>query len=421
MIDALCLGIVGLSVLLAFYCVVAFPFLLWVVAKAARRPWRESDVQPTVTVIIPAHNEAAVIARKLDNILAAEYPAEALEVIVASDCSTDETDAIVQSYAPRVRLVRAETRSGKQVCLNLAAARSTAEILLFTDAASLLPTDAIPLLVRHFGDPSIGAASSAIRVHRGDAGVFAALPSQTAGRAGAGRQGRAEGEGIYLGADCAMRVLEGRISSMVGCVGAGYAIRRASFLPFDASDCDDFASAYSVLVSGQRAIMDPRVVSYMLPARDLKVELSRKIRTISGAIATGWRYRGRILKFAPVSVLWFFVSHKICRWLLPLALVASALAIAVGAAFGHWTWRVPFAFEAAGGAMGLVALRFSWKVRRLAILKPFGFVLVSIYAAVIAWCKVFWGQKQVLWQPTPRAEAGPMPASAGAARPSSAT
>src|SRR5204862_1367192 len=158
-------------------------------------------IQPRITVIIPAHNEQAVIARKLDDILATNYPPEALEVLVASDCSSDETESIVRSYAPRVRLIRAAVRSGKQVCLNLAAAEATGDVLLFTDAAGMLSADAIGLLVRHFADPSVGAASSAVRI----------------------RREATQGEGMYLAADCAMRVREGEISSIVGCVGACYA------------------------------------------------------------------------------------------------------------------------------------------------------------------------------------------------------
>src|SRR5438445_4688589 len=110
MIDVIALSVVALTFALFAYCTIAFPVLLWLLARVARRPWVQRDIQPRVTVIIPAHNEAAVIARKLDNVLAAEYPAAALEVIVASDCSTDQTDDIVRSYGARVRLVRAQTR-----------------------------------------------------------------------------------------------------------------------------------------------------------------------------------------------------------------------------------------------------------------------------------------------------------------------
>jgi glycosyltransferase involved in cell wall biosynthesis len=381
MVDTLAISSVVLTCLVIVYSTAIFPALLSIAARLLRRQWIQSSIEPRVSVIIPVHNEQAIISRKLDNILATKYLAHAFEVLVASDCSTDETDAIVHSYESRVRLVRAAARSGKQVCLNLAAAEATGEILLFTDAAGLLAPDAIELLVRHFADPSIGAVSSAVRVERDSA----------------------EGEGMYLGADCALRVREGEVSSIVGCVGACYAMRRECFTPFHPADCDDFAAVFSVVACGKRAIMDPKVVCTMLPARDAKAELVRKVRTMAGALDTVWRYRRKILCSAPPSLLWFIASHKVCRWLSPLLVCWSGLAVTSGALFGNWSWRIPFAAGLFGAGIGLVAVRFSWQDCSLRILKPFGFCAVSLCAGLIAWWKVLAGNKQVVWQPTPRA------------------
>jgi cellulose synthase/poly-beta-1,6-N-acetylglucosamine synthase-like glycosyltransferase len=380
MVDTVAIVSVALTCLLVMYSAAIYPAFLSIAAKLLRRPWIQSNIQPKVTVIIPAHNEQAVIARKLDNILATTYPSLAIEIFVASDCSTDDTDAIVRSYAPRVRLIRAAVRSGKQVCLNLAVAEATGDILLFTDAAGLLAPDAIALLVRHFADPSIGAASSAIRVQR------------AAG----------EGEGMYMGADCAWRVREGEISSIVGCVGPCYAMRRECFRPFHPADCDDFAAVFNVAACGKRTIMDPQVVCEMLPARDAKGELIRKVRTMAGALDTIWRYRRQIMGSAPPSLLWFIASHKVCRWLVPLSVCWAGLAITVGALFGHWSWCIPFAAGLCAAGIGLISWRFSWQHPRLAFLKPFCFFVVSIWAGLVAWWKVVAGKKQVVWQPTLR-------------------
>jgi len=386
MLDLIIIGSILLTVALAGYCAVIYPALLSMLARRMKRPWVRSDIFPRVSVIIPAHNEAGVIGKKLDNILAADYPVDALEVVVVSDASTDDTDAIVTSYAPRARLVRAEGRSGKQVCLNLAAAQATGEILLFTDAASFLAPDAVRLLVRHFADPSIGAVSSAIRVKRGEAGH--------------GKQ--SEGEGLYLGADCALRIREGEISSVVGCVGACYAMRRECFIPYHPGDCDDMAAVSSVVTFGKRAVMDPQVVSYMHPARDWQAELARKVRTIAGALDTAWRYRGRLLHSAPLSLVWFVISHKLCRWLLPLSICASFLAVTIGAIIGNTLWQIPFAVGVAGISGGLISLILSQSPNCPQIVKPFGFLLVSLYAGLLAWVQVILGKKQVVWQPTPR-------------------
>ena len=380
MIDTLAVTSVACTCLLVAYSAVIYPALLSLAAKLLGRPWIRSDVRPRVSIIIPAHNEQGVIASKLDNILATNYPPEAFEVLVASDCSTDATDAIVRSFAPRVRLIRAPVRSGKQVCLNLAVAEATGEIIVFSDAAGLLAPNAMALLVRHFADPSVGAASSAIRV----------------------RKENSDGEGIYLGADCAVRVREGEISSIVGCVGACYAMRRECFTPFHPGDCDDFAAVFSVVASGKRAIMDPQVVCEMSPARNAQVELVRKVRTMAGALDTVWRYRGQILRSAPASLIWFVLSHKVCRWLIPVFVFWTGFVLTVAALLGHSFWQIAFAAGSCVAGAGVLAWRFGWENRRLAFLKPFAFVVVSMWAGVIAWWKACAGKKQVVWQPTRR-------------------
>lgn len=403
LIDILVLSCVAGTCLLAGYCAVVYPALLTLVARNRRRPWVQQPIRPRVSVIIPARNEASIIARKLDNVLAADYPPEAFEVLVASDCSSDETDAIVGSYAPRVKLIRASTRSGKQVCLNLAAAQATGDVLLFTDAASLLAPNSISLLVRHFADASIGAVSSAIRVREEKSP--ATVPTATSDISSTVARPpslKAEGEGLYLGADCAVRVREGEISSIVGCVGACYAMRRACFVPFDPGDCDDFAAVYNVVACGQRAVMDPEVICEMLPARDARIEHARKVRTIAGALDTLWRYRWRILRFSPPALLWFLVSHKVCRWLLPLSVLLSATAVTAGSILGHWLWQVPFRTGVCLAAIGFVAQQSNGFFRRIRILKPLAFLMISLSAGVIAWITVISGKKQVVWQPTPR-------------------
>jgi len=380
MIDILAVTCVGCTGLLIAYSVAIYPMLLTFAARRWRRAWVRADIQPRVSVIIPAHNEQAVIARKLDNILATHYSEDAFEVLVASDCSTDETDSIVRSYGPHVRLVRAAKRSGKQVCLNLAAAEATGDVLLFTDAAGLLSPDAIELLVRHFADPSIGAVSSAVRV----------------------RRDVSEGEGMYLGADCTLRVHEGEISSIVGCVGACYAILRECFRPFHPGDCDDFASVFNVVACGKRAIMDPLVVCDMSPSSSAQVEFVRKVRTMAGALNTLWRHRRKLWNNAPGSLLWFIASHKVCRWLVPPAVCCACLSVTAGAIAGHWSWRLPFTAGLSVAGIGWLSLKSTSLRRHLDILKPVGFLMISIGAGVVAWWKVLAGQQQVVWQPTPR-------------------
>jgi hypothetical protein len=148
--------------------------------------------------------------------------------------------------------------------------------------------------------------------------------------------------------------------------------------------------------------MDPQVVSSMHPARDWEAELARKVRTIAGALDTAWRYRRRLMQSAPLSLVWFIVSHKLCRWLLPLSILASVLAVTIGAIFGSTLWQIPFALGTATIAGGLISLILKSSPFCPRFVRPFGFLLVSVYAGVLAWGQVILGKKQVVWQPTPR-------------------
>jgi cellulose synthase/poly-beta-1,6-N-acetylglucosamine synthase-like glycosyltransferase len=148
------------SLALIIYVYFGYPLvLLW--AARFRRPSRYDDAyQPTASLIIAAYNEEKGIREKLDNALALDYPAAKLDIVVASDGSTDATDTLVQSYADRgVVLQRVEPRGGKTRALNRVIPRTHGDILVLSDANTMYWPDAIQKLIRHFADPSVGAVS----------------------------------------------------------------------------------------------------------------------------------------------------------------------------------------------------------------------------------------------------------------------
>src|SRR5713226_4587755 len=136
------------SVFLVFYIYLGFPLLLFVRAKLWRRPVRSADVQPTITVVIVAHNEAAGIRAKLDNLLTSNYPQDHLDIIIGSDGSDDGTNDIV--LQERRATLLALPRQGKIPALNAAVQRARGDILVFSDANSMYAPSAIRMLVRPF-------------------------------------------------------------------------------------------------------------------------------------------------------------------------------------------------------------------------------------------------------------------------------
>src|SRR4051812_38634666 len=147
------------SVGLVFYAYFGYPFVLMAMSVIVNRPVRRGPTNCPVTFIITAYNEVARIGAKIENTLAQNYDGP-LEIIVASDCSSDGTDDIVNTYAPRVRLIRATERRGKEAAQQLAVHAAAGEILIFSDVATALAPDAIATITENFADPTIGCVSS---------------------------------------------------------------------------------------------------------------------------------------------------------------------------------------------------------------------------------------------------------------------
>jgi cellulose synthase/poly-beta-1,6-N-acetylglucosamine synthase-like glycosyltransferase len=387
-----CRMLAAVLLVLIAYPYVVYPAALWALRRMRPRPWSKAPYRPKVSILVAAHNESAVLAPKLRNTLELNYPADRREVIVASDASTDGTDDIVRSFSPDVRLVRLDRRSGKQTALNAAAASAAGEVFVFTDASVRLAPDALEALTQNFADPSIGAVSSVIRV---------TSPGED-GLAAPAADGADDAEGAYLGLDLMTRRLESEVFSAVGCAGSCYAVRRACFIPFDEGACNDFVSALDAVRLGYRAVVEPRAVGYMLPARTLQGEFRRKARTIAGGLDTLLEPRTRTLAARHPIFCWSLVSHKIARWIGPLLLILLALVLAVGAACGDWIASTLLAAGAALGACAAAGLAFPRLRSTLPPVRYALFAAVAWSAALVGWFWYLTGRRQVVWQPTLR-------------------
>ncbi|HMD37016.1 MAG TPA: glycosyltransferase, partial [Vicinamibacterales bacterium] len=185
-----------MSAALVGFAYAGYPLALALMARLRSRPVTRDAIRPPVTFVITAHNEEQRLAEKLHNTLAQDYPASLLEIIVASDCSTDGTDDIARSFGDRVRLVRAPERRGKEAAQQLAVQASSGEILVFSDVATAVAPDGVSSLVANFADPSVGCVSSVDRFVDAD--------------------GRTSGEGAYVRYEMFLRTLETRVNSLVG-------------------------------------------------------------------------------------------------------------------------------------------------------------------------------------------------------------
>jgi cellulose synthase/poly-beta-1,6-N-acetylglucosamine synthase-like glycosyltransferase len=278
-------------------------------AAVRKRPVRKADLTPRVAVIVAAHDEVSVIARLLESLLALDYPRERLEILVASDGSTDGTDDVVEDFSARdgrVRLVRCP-RGGKVAAQNVAVRATDAEVLAFADAPAVWAPDALRKLVRNLADPDVG---------------------YVAGRVVLGEAEGTNREGVYWRYELWLRERESAVGSVTGGNGAIYAVRCPDYVELDPRFGHDLAFPYLMVRHGRRAVYEPEAVAWDQPARDLEDEYGRKVRMFEHC----WLilFKGGMLR--GVGPLYFLelLAHRVLRYaggLLHLVLLGASLAL----------------------------------------------------------------------------------------------
>jgi cellulose synthase/poly-beta-1,6-N-acetylglucosamine synthase-like glycosyltransferase len=291
---------------------VGYPVTAAALARLRGRPVRRDDSTRSVSLIVAAHNEEGVIERRLDNLLALDYAPEQLEIVVASDASTDRTNELVEAVAarePRVRLLRCP-RGGKVAAQNQAVRETRGEILAFSDANAQWKPDALRKLVRNFADPDVAYVCGGHFYEAAD---------------GTNR------EGTYWRFEAWLRRSESALGSITGGIGPIYSVRRSDYVDVDPRFGHDLALPYLMVQRGRRAIFEPEAVAWEKPSRDNEDEYRRKVRMFEHC----WLIvlRGRMLRGLGPTYLLEILSHRHLRYasgILHLVLLGSSIAL-VGA------------------------------------------------------------------------------------------
>jgi glycosyltransferase involved in cell wall biosynthesis len=364
------------AVALILYAWAGYPLLLMALAPIADRQVAKRRMTPPATFVITAYNEEERLRAKIDNTLAQDYPASLLEIVVASDCSTDRTDDIAREYDGCVRLVRARERRGKEAAQQLALESASGEILIFSDVATALAPTAVTSIVANFADPSVGCVSSIDRF--------------------VDAQGRLSGEGAYVRYEMWLRGLETRVRSLVGLSGSFFAARRSVCRTWPADRQSEFSAALTAVDLGLRAVLDPDTAGYYRDLADDTRELHRKTRTVVRGLGVLARNVRMLNPLRYGIFAWQLASHKLCRWLVPMAMIAAAVSN------GVLLWRSPvyvatLAAQIAFYAAGAIGIR-----TRIAALRIPSFLMVSNAAILIAWWRFASGERMTSWTPSRR-------------------
>lgn len=322
------------------YVYVGYPALIGAWARMSPHAVARDAELPTVSVVIAAHNEAAVIAEKVQNTLEQDYPSSRVEVIVVSDGSTDGTTDIVREFVgPRVRLLVQPERQGKIAAVIRGAAEARHDILVLTDANAFLLPKALRALVASFADPSVGAVSGDV-VLTGD-------------RAALGTS-----EDLYYGYERWLQKVESAVWTMVGVDGALYAVRASLFrAPATDTILDDMAIPLGVVQGGRRVVFEPAARAVEAGSLSAMEEFWRKVRVVAGAVQ--FLSRVRRWRALPFQFTFSLFSHKVLRWLTPvfmLSLLVSSILLS-GRRLGLAALLVQASFYALGLLGGHAGLR----------------------------------------------------------------
>lgn len=372
-------------VLLVCYVYVGYPILLWMRSLATNPDISATPVEPSLTIVIAAYNEEKDIANKLELVLSLDYPAAKREIIVASDCSSDRTHEIVRSYSSRgIQLLELTTRGGKTAAQNQAVAASKGELIVFTDATTVIAKDALRHLIAPFSDLRVGCAG-------------AQLEYQSELETAVGTGG-----GMYWSYEKQIKQWESDTCSLIGLSGCLYAVRRTAYRAIPANLISDFVTALDVYQQGLCCKYAPDALAFEKTNEDAQREFGMRSRVIVRSINALVNRAEMLNPFRYGYFAWQLWSHKVLRYLVPVFLIgilvsSAALAGRPGLA------GLFFLLTATTSTILLVLVPIAYAVfaalglRTKLLSAPFYFVHANA-AALWGLISYLGGSRQVTWK-----------------------
>ncbi len=389
-----------LSVALILYPYVIFPVLVYIRGRLFPRPYQKANIQPHISMVMAVYNEEGDIRAKLENINRMDYPVDKLEVVIASDGSTDRTNEILQQHhGVRINPLLLP-RVGKARALNAAVEQAQGEILIFSDANSLYAPDALQRLVAPFADPNVGGVAGNQ--------LYTSSKNNNLSQSG---------EKSYWNFDRNLKRLESRAGNVISATGAIYAIRRSLFQPIVEGVTDDFYTSTAVIEQGRRLVFEEDAISYEAVTPDANKEFKRKVRIISRGLRSVIARRKLLNPFRYGFYALQLFSHKVLRRLVVFPMLAAFFTNLI-------LWQSGLFYTLAAAAQvafyGASLVGYLLRGNRSRLLKPvkypFYFTLVNV-ASLLAVINVLRGNQIALWVPhrAQSSAAGAAAASASAA------
>ena len=278
------------AVAIIFYTFLGFPILVTLVARLFPNPVAKRPFTPTVTLLVPAYNEEEIISAKIINCLAQTYPKAYFEIVIVADGSTDETVAVAKAYHSQgVKLFYEPERRGKITAVNRVMPLLKSEIVLFSDANTLLTPQTVAVMMENFADSQVAAVAGEKQVQGG-------------------------GEGLYWRYESWLKKKDSEISSVMGAAGELFAIRHDRFSPPEAdSIIEDFILSMRLVSNGWRVVYEPRAIAKEAPTTSFKADWQRRTRIAAGGFQSIQRLP-QLLNPRQGWIWWQYLSHRVLRW-----------------------------------------------------------------------------------------------------------
>lgn len=370
-----------ISAVALFYAYIGYPLLVYFISRLFPKQIERAEFEPFVTVLITAYNEEKALRGKLENTLEIDYPKEKLEILVASDCSSDKTDEIVKEFAAKnVKLHRQTERLGKTMAQNAAVEKATGEIVLFSDATTMYKRDVLGAILPNFADQTVGCVAGKL--------VYIDESHSPVGK----------GAKSYWNYETFLKEVESRACSLIGVSGCLYAVRKSAYQPMYAEACSDFLICTILYRQGLRSVYEPNAVCTEETNRQTDKEMRMRVRVISQTFTDLWRNRSML---NPVKIGFYaieLISHKVIRYAVPLFLILMFFSSMI-LAFTSTIWVIIFALNIGfytAAVFGLILEKIEKPVRMLAI--PLYFVLTNL-ASLIGFYKFLRGERYAFWEP----------------------
>ena len=378
-----------LCLLLVFYSYLGYGIILWGIIKIKRifkgkpvAPSPSPEEWPTVTLLVAAYNEENDIQTKIFNSLTQDYPSERIKYMFVTDGSDDRTPSIVSRYSQIQHLHRPE-RQGKLAAVERAMEKVTTDIVVFTDANTLLNPQAVKNMARHFANPAVGAVAGEKRV----------ISSEEDAAAGAG-------EGFYWRYENTLKRWDSELHTVVGAAGELFAIRKDCFeaVPRD-TIIEDFYLTLRIAQKGYKVVYEPEACAEELPSANSGEELKRKVRIAAGGIQAVVRLYALL---NPLRYKWLsfqYVSHRVLRWTVaPLSLLLILVSNMALALSGSGFYQLLLAGQLLFYSFALLGYFMENRRMRIKVFFiPYYFFMMN-YAVYAGFWRYLRGSQSAVWE-----------------------